>query len=367
MPENNNMCTAYTETTSEFYNAINQNPDHSFTENTEVPVEDEHIDSKENYVEDITPSNDVVANKSASDVGTTKMIEEELSKSDKDNKFALIDIEKMIELVPSLNYIEAARLNQKVKKELENFKMAKTLLDAINGMDNLDPMNKKIASENALSDTSYKEDTQKFLEEYDNNIERFNMVTTELENRMKEFDSIPKTSKFLDDQMIDSLSKRIAENQEKNVLPDSAIMQNLILTKSIYENRDDLSYIERKAHVGYIITKYYKALKNHPEEELKKTKNAFLRIFNAKQLQIFENKILELFDSDEGATNLFMYHLYKIVNAEKDSGLYNWVKVLIMNVIDIEANIYDLPTSKEDYYSKIASLRDYYTTYSSKK
>jgi len=315
------------------------------------------IVTEDSYTEDKNINHEVAPSIGESQTGTVKMIEDDLAKNDlSQNKFALVDIDEMLNSVSSLNYIEAARIKQKVLKEYENFKMAKNLLDAINGMDKIDPLNKKIASENVLESTEYKEDAQKFLAEYENNIKRFDSIISALDSRMKTFDLIPKTSKFLDDQMIDSLNKRIKEFTDKGVIPNSAIMLNLQIIKHIYEHRDDLSFIQGKSNIEYMITKYRKLLKNHYDDEMKKVKNEFLRIFNAKQMDTFEKKILELANNQENTANLFMLHLYKIIIAEKADGKYNWVKVLIMNVIDIEAGIYDLDTPKEEYYSKLSDI-----------
>lgn len=294
------------------------------------------------------------------DNSSVNIIEKHLNENSPSTKFALIDIDKLVANVSEMNFIEASRMKQRINQEYENFKMAKNLLDSINNMNNIDTMNRKILETNILNNTEYKEDSEAFMSEYDANVERFEALVAALDTRIAEYDSINKTSGFMNTELVNSIDKRIKEYHEAGMLDESNTMKYLATTRKIYNNRDDLSYIKNKASIAHIVKKYRSEIKNHEDECVKKLRKGFLQYFTTKQMEIFENKLLDLFNQDSHATILFMYHMYRIMDAEKNTALYNWCKVFIMNVLDIEAKIYDLSTPADEYYAEIQKLYDIY-------
>lgn len=294
------------------------------------------------------------------DQSSQNVVEEELDNNSPKYKFALIDLEKMRDLVPGMNYIETVRMKNRINQEYESFKGAKNLLDAISNMNNIDDTNRKVLQANIMNDTEYKNDSENFLKEYDSNIERFDTLIAILDENIKRFESVEKTSKFLNSQMVDTIRKRKEEVLSRGVSNDNTLVKYLDTVTYVYEHRDSLDYIMRKASFDYIVNKYRKEIKNKRKDAIRKARKEFLGIFKESQLVIFEKRLIALFNNDDAAATLFEYHLFRICTAERGTGDYNWVKAVIMNILDIESGIYDLDTPAEEYYSKISSLYNIY-------
>ena len=317
-------------------------------ENTS-PIKEEEKEEPTDAVETIDSSNVI-----------EKDIEKDIESVQEPNKFALTDLDNIKATIPSLNYIETGRMRSRVSGEYDKFKMAKTLLESIENMNNVDNTNRKILRENVVADTKYKKDADGFLAEYDENAKRFDDVLATLDARTAEFDDTPKTSSFLNGQMEDSINKRIKERKAKGFNDSDYLIVYYTYVKNVYTNRTNLDYIRHKASFGYVIRKYRSELKNRKEDSIKKCRKELNTVFTINQIHKFEEVLLKLFYNDDKAETLFMYHMYKLIAAEKDSGKYNWIKVMIMNVLDIEGGIYDLEPSAEEYYNQLSSLYTFY-------
>src|SRR5574343_34343 len=294
-------------------------------------------------------------------IDSTNVIEKDISgDTTEENKFVLTDLINIKEAASTFNYIETARMKTRILQEYDNFKMAKTLLESIENMNNVDSTNRKILRENVVADTKYKKDADGFLAEYDENDKRFNDTIAALDARTAEFDDTPKTSSFLTGQMEDSINKRIKERKAKGFNDSDYLIVYYTYVKNVYMNRTNLDYIRHKASIGYIVRKYKSELKNRKEDSIKKCRKELNTVFTINQIHKFEEVLLKLFNNDDKAETLFMYHMYKLIAAEKDSGKYNWIKVMIMNVLDIEGGIDDLELSAEEYYKEISALYTFY-------
>ncbi len=310
-----------------------------------------------------TAVSDEINNSTLSDDNATEIsIDNEVALESIDLSLLPNDISEADELIlslPALNFIELSRLQSNVEKELENLVGAMNLLKSLESMKNIDEVNRKVAAENILHEKEFKEDSAHFKEYYPGNLKKLTDIKEAIKKELEKFDGIVKGTKFLTDQMVDTLIKNInklSSIENKN----SRVLKIVNITLAAYQNRTDLSYIEKKAHLEYIISGIKKDLKNHKDKCSKNARKEFLLIFTQDQIDIFEKYMTEIFMGNEDATNAFVYHMAKIIKSEKNTGYYNYIKVLVMNILDITAGTYDLDGGKEEFDKKLHILYSFY-------
>lgn len=289
-------------------------------------------------------------------VDTTKeMVEKELKKE----SYLFSEIGKDIsEDIRKMNIVELTKFITDLKDQIEQLDGAKSLIDSIKNMSIKDDLNKKIAMENVLNDVEFKEDSNKFLESYDKNKEYLESLVAQCDEEMKKFDGIEKTTSYLNDAMIEILERKINYDIEHNVDPESPAHKSLLVSLDAFKNRHDISYVIEKCHTNHAVRKMKRNINTSKAKTIKNAIRILSYIFKKNQIEVFRNCILRLFDNDENATDSFVCYLAKIINDEKNTGEYNYVKLFIMNIIDIEAGIYDLEGGSEAIFEKVKELHE---------
>lgn len=286
----------------------------------------------------------------------------EASTEPKKNIYDITGNDDLLESIPTLNFVELNNLKKDLKTQIENLEGAMNLINSIDNMGNVDDTNKKIMAENILNDNEYKEDSEAFKAAYPTNKQKLDAIMTAIEEKAKEYDVIEKTTQFFTEQMIESINKKI---DRINTLTDPSLNNKMVLkvlnrNLEAFKTRHLLDYIAGRASKEYIVNKLRKELRNNQKTCVKISKGEFGSILSLSHVAAFEQYVLELFDNDEFATNLFMYHLARTIRSEFETGNYIFVKLLVLNVIDIQANIYDLDGGKEKFDDQLRNLYKFY-------
>lgn len=292
-----------------------------------------------------------------------------------------------LEKIKSMNYIE---LNQ-FKNEAENQK--KYLSDAKEAVNQLlktkeqletmgddaeNELGAKIAEADAEEKIDLPEDEIKsFLENYDLSIERIDQTIEAANARIEEFLDIKKTATFMNKNMLEITEKHLQEIDKieastGKVLKDRKRYFNE--QKKIFSERDSVEFILSKIPEKKIFLKRWLAsikkekLKNQKNSQIisstqKNVTEAFCSVFSVQQMIAFEKYLKEILsEGNDNDTSVFLvqYMMYSIYTDEKVRmrGQGKWIETLIMNVLDILNDMYDLPNGIEYFNDQLKKVRD---------
>ena len=284
---------------------------------------------------------------------------------------------KIIDDMKDMNFVEISKMKKDIKKEIESLKQLKEMAEGIKSME--ESINKSIDDNNsmgfadaiALNDAKSKfgsDDIDSFLDSYDETVEKMNKLLEKAEEAIHTFDDVNKTTTFLTNSMLQILDKNIArlEEKEKNGENASRIKKYYNSISNIFSNREDITFIKDKiCSDNRMLHRLSKDIKKDRTGSViknvqKKVSKEFCAIFNVNQMNTFEKYLKDLFQDDQAAF-ILQYELFLIYRNEHDYGKYGnhkWVEVLIMNVLDIVMDSYDLDGGKEAYDEKLLELKE---------
>lgn len=272
---------------------------------------------------------------------------------------------KVCEEIKTMNFIEIQKFIREIKSQKNSVEQAKETVTSVlemkenmkNAMSLVDTDTKKdLAAEIEAADAEIESgvsDMKEFLDNYDDTISKMEKIIEAAEAKEHEFDEIEKTTSYLTQSMLEVLNK----NAEK-IDADNPNLKNLRIyykeTKNIFENRTSIDWIlskipDTKIQLRRLKTELKKdKTGNYLKNIQKNVTGAFCSMFNINQMSSFEEYLKNAY-SDEDTTFYVQYVLYLIYTKEKTVGKYGkhkWVEVLIMNVMDVLTEMYDLEGGK---------------------
>ena len=278
----------------------------------------------------------------------------------------------MLEL-EEMNFVEIKKVNKEFLFQKDSVEKAKVSVDQIMEL-------KRLTDEAAQTDNNLAnaimnadmevstgvEDITKFLDSYDDTIDKLNKLIEKSEELIHKFDNVEKTTKFLTENMIQIIDKNLArvKDNDSNMTKHVRIYYTEI--RNIFSNRDSVEFLLERIGTKKIEVRRLKAsLKKDKSKNVltatqKKVVGLFTGVFNANHMAVVEKYLTDLFGSEEQAF-YFQYVLSLIYERERTHGKYGkhkWVEVLIMNIMDIAAENYDLDSGKEYYDEQLLKLRD---------
>jgi hypothetical protein len=287
--------------------------------------------------------------------GVTPEVEKvQIENVDIRKEYELKGTEDIIEGIPTLNYLKLTNLKHDMQKQLEMLESSKKLIDSLESMSTVDELGKKVAIANILGDKEYREDTKIFTDTFEDNRNKILSVLDAIDLEMKKYDDIQKGTKFYTDLYIDNLKEVIEKltNSPKSV-------ESFIYALDAFTNRTSVEFIKNYTKSYAVCDIKMNIIKNR-DKCIRLYLEAFSKLFTNYQIGIFEKYISEKFENDDRVIKTFLTDLGKIINKEKQTGKYNYVKVLVMNVVDIVNDTYDLDGGKEYFDNKILELYEKY-------
>lgn len=356
--------------------AINSN---SLTENIpginmeSIPEMAETIKSENDILNEISENSEPIDSEDNNSIMITQeMMDEELEKIKDCNFLELIQIKK--ELKNKKKYMENAK-----ETVQELLKTKESLSDSLNQMDKTKSLGDKLAIADAESKIGMDndDDIQSFLDNYDISIKRLDDTIEIVSSKISEYQDIPKTTTYMNKVMVEIIDKRIKSLDEKADTLSTPIYNSLkkyyLNIKDIYQERDNVDWIiEKIKSNNYML----KSFINRINKERKQNKNlsivgaqkqatkAFCKMFSIEQMRAFDKYLKDLYNPENSDKDIsvFMtqYILYVIYDQPKTKkfGNHKRIEMLIMNVIDIISNNYDLPNGIEYFNNQLLKIKD---------
>ena len=288
------------------------------------------------------------------------------------------DVEKwyntVIKDMKEMNFVELMQLKAEINSQSQLLEEAKTTIENIKNLqkemenaaseDDDIELEKKLLEANAEEDTGI-DDIEKFAKEYEFTKEKLDSLINTIESELSKYDDVKDSTKFLTENILEVINKQIdrLNKEESPNFKKIKIYYNIM--KEVFENRTSVDYILKEIpKYKNMVSRLKLSLKKDPKVLQSVQTNVCKTLggtFNSNQLSNFENYIMELFE-DNDATFYFQYILYLIYDKDKSDnkvfGNFKWVDVLIMNIIDIILEKYDLPGGKDEYDKALLTLKD---------
>lgn len=280
--------------------------------------------------------------------------------------------EKMCDEIEQMNFLELTKLHKQLTVNQDDLIHAKRtadqlieLQDELSKNDDND-LAKAIVEANAETEAGATEGVQAFLKAYDSTMDKLDKLIEKVDNTLKNFEEMPKTTSFLTENMISVLDKNL---ERLNVSDKSSLKTIKIFYKVLYEiftNRTSTTFlVDKVKNQKSNVQRLKRDIANDKtgssmKRAQEKTCGLFLSVFNAAQLTAIEEYLQKLFEDDDIAFYL-QYALACFYEHEKVYGKYGkhkWVEVMFMNISDICADMYDLEGGKEYYDQQLLKLKD---------
>ena len=212
-----------------------------------------------------------------------------------------------------------------------------------------------------------------FLENFDQNVMNLNKTLEFVTEREEELKDIPKTATYMNKCMLEVLDQKTAplkDRKEKRLKPIKIFYSNI---RTVYENRDSMDFLRGQVepnitYVRRILNDLKKERKNGRDGKnltnaiMENVQKTFCNVFKIEQMRVFELYLKKMIGKRYKDTDLisflYQYLLYIIYVNEKSrkKGNHKWVEALIMNVLDIESEHYDLPKDKDVLNEEIFAM-----------
>lgn len=278
-----------------------------------------------------------------------------------------------IEKIQTLNFIEVSKYIRQISAEIESHKITKENAEGILKLQESLKESNELSTAIELADAEtvfINDDVNKFLENYDDTVAKLNKIREAAEEKLHTYDDVKKTTSFITGEMLAIIDKNIERINstvtEENESKTKRLLQYYTNIKNAYANRNDISWVIDKVDSQQIVMR---RLKNSMKKDKtnatlsstqKNVTKAFCKVFNVNQLTEFEKYLRKLFNNDDAAFYT-QYLLYLLYTSEKKYGKYGnhkHVEMLIMNVLEIISDNYDLEGGKEQIDSQLLKLRD---------
>ena len=272
------------------------------------------------------------------------------------NQFDLGDITEYLETIKSLSFFEAASLLKRVDKEYVRWKSCYNMLNAIKNLKLDDSQNRQLMEVNALDQFEFSESMEDFEKVYDTNINKFEQIIKILKDITNQNNGNSTTS-FLTNEIVALLEKKM-DKLPTNVTNYEYTIRKVTTIVNAFKNRLDVKYLLNK-YLTYLTTQKSKIkrffkddAKSIQQEKKTKVMNDLVRNFSTGIAYGYLNQLNKIFNDNSDAVYLFTNFLMKTIKSESNTGNDTWVKVLVMNLSDIEGKVFDLD-DPDKYLEKI--------------
>lgn len=278
--------------------------------------------------------------------------------------------EEVCNHISNMNFIEARKMLKELKDTKQQLEDAKSTADAIyNAYDEMqdaveaselsDSDKINVANVEANNDIS---DLKQFIANFDNTMNKIDQLIEKADQKVHEFDNIEKTTSYLT-----QCALELIDRNQKNLHEDMVDYKRLSIyykeLRSIFEHRTDINFIlEKIPSTKILLRRAIQSLKKNKNfaKNFKKTiLKTFGRVFTAKDMNTFENYLLDRYDSPD--TFYMIYTLYLIYTQEVQwhkYGKHKWIEIFIMNTIDLSKGTFDLEEGKDAYLEKMDLIHD---------
>ena len=280
-----------------------------------------------------------VGNKSVED------ILDEGNYKDRLSQFDLGDISDYLEYLKGLSLFEAINLRKRIDEEYTRWKSCKNMIKAVRDLRLEDNQNRDLMLINTLNKYDFSETADQFDAVYESNMEKFEQMIKVLQEIIDKNQT--QSTQFLTNELIHLIDSK-SENLPEDATNREFILKKMEVIRAAFADRTDLTYLDNKYTTFLEVNKkrIRKEFKDSAKtiQSRRRTKyiNDLVRLFSEKIAYGYYAEIMKCFHDDTDCVYLFTYFLMKVMQNDKQNGKNTWVKVLIMNLSDIHAGIYDI-------------------------
>lgn len=275
--------------------------------------------------------------------------------------YYMTDIDKYLEEIETLSYIECAALRKSVASDLANLEQCKEMLGALAQMQVAektgDDLNVRLAQSNYLSDHYFHDaNLDQFNQEYDHNHRSLTVLLEKLDEKMNR-SNCGNSSKALNDEMVTLLEKRIRllDTENRNYEIIKRRMENSLHP---FQRRLDLDPLAQRFYTIFSNKGTVRELKRMAKRGGRDLEKGLRKIFSSRQIDAFIQVVREEIFTDnqknrDGITigDYFIATINHIAKADRRDGTNGWVKVMILNCAEIKSGIFDFCPSEEYFRS----------------
>lgn len=272
-------------------------------------------------------------------------------------KYNTEDLEKYAEGIDDLTFIELARMKNELEANHKAMTELKGLIDTIGNMPMEDKMNQRMVQENVLRQGGVDSDLETFLKEYDDIMARITFLQGKTDEALAQYGEEKHGTKFFTDQMLILLNKKISlldpeslDYNQKKTMFEKAI--------EVFSDRANYDYLIQKIRITVSNKRTMKAFYDAHKENTNSRPfymSDLLKHFTKDQLGKVTDHLNKIFEVSASGIDLLLYVFSRICKQEADSGKDNYVKVFVLNILDLIECAYDY-TDVSELVGKIHSV-----------
>lgn len=306
--------------------------------------------------------------KTSEDEATTDILTETANDNIIYKNYDMADLDTYISNVDSLSMLEAISLKNSVLKEVNRLESCHTMVKAVDDLrenfDFVQPgkeptlMDRKNAGTNAdkavltanyLDSFGYKESAEEFAKIYEDYKPKLDELVEKLDKRIEDCTPMAASTTYMTNDFLKIINKRI-NNLKEDDINYKTLSKSLDTLKTAFENRTDIEYLATKFDT-------YVKNKNHLKD-IKRAINGTFSDVSSKMNKNFATKTMhsliatldKIYFGNRYKVLSFIQFLNYICANEASSNADAWVKVLVLNISDINKNIWDIDgVNSNDY------------------
>lgn len=242
-----------------------------------------------------------------------------------------------------LTFLEKVDLLRRVNAELERWNNLKTALECIEDMKIADTSNKEIMRINTMARFGFSGTNEEFTKEFLEKEDQLKKIAAVLNVYIDESKEGLGTTSFTTTEMVALMRKRIAD-QDSNDPGYAESVKHANTLIDIFEHRTDFEFLRNRIEI-YLKTNKKNLKRAFGEisgSKMPKCMKTLVRNFGYSTMYRVWYTLIFQFGQNADATFVMMNFLAKLLDTEKKTGASGWAKVFILNMSDIQRDVFDL-------------------------
>lgn len=316
--------------------------------------------------------------KTSSDEATNDILTETANDNIIYKNYDMSDIERYMENISSMTMLESISLKNSVLKEVNRLESCHTMIKAVDDLrenfDFVQPgkeptlMDRKNAGTNAdkavltanyLDTYGYSESADEFAKLYDEYKPKLDELVKKLDARIEECTPMAASTTYMTNDFLKIINKRI-NNLSEDTVNYKLLSKSLNTLKDAFEHRTDLDYLGNKFDTYIKNKNHLKDIKRAINGTFSDVASKMNKNFATKTMSSLIKTLDKIYFGDRYKVLSLIQFLNYICANETDSNADAWVKVLVLNISDIDKNIWDIEDyCSNDYLEAVFNRFDY--------
>ena len=328
--------------------------------------------------------NDEIKNTSG-DNATADILSETANDNIVYKNYDMSDLDKYTECVDSMTMLESISLKNSVTKELNRLESCHTMIKAVSDLrENFDVVapgkeptmmdrkaagtnvDKQILTANYLDEYGYNESAEEFAQLYDAYKPKLEALAKKIDEHIDSCKDKAASTKYMTNDFLHIIDKKINDMKSTDINYEYNL-KKLQTLKNAFSNRTDLTFLTNKLKLFIQNKSHLKNLAKAMTGTFSGIASKLNKNFSEKSLSALIKVIDRDFSCDMYYIIPFLYFLDYICTSEAKSNNDVWVKIFVLNMSDINNDIWDLDMNDSEYehsvmenlYPMMDTIRDY--------